>query len=721
MYIRFRIKDKGLQTSHSQQEQPRGYIHTRWLLGLVLACACALIHAQVIHTIAGGATGDGGPAIGAQLNFPHDVAADSAGNVYIADTSNNRIRKLATNGTITTVAGNGSSGFSGDGGAATSAALVFPEGMYADASGNLYIADSGNHRIRKLATDGTITTVAGNGTVGYSGDGGPATSAAIALPRKVIVDDASGAMYIIDGSNAVIRKVSTNGTITTIAGNGTYGYSGDGGPATNAQLADLEGLAIDAAGNLYISDNFNSVGRIRRIATDGIITTVAGGGAGGLGDGGPATSAKLTHPTGLTIDATDNLFIADMYASRVRRVAPDGTITTVAGDGSYGYTGDGGLATDASLASPTGVAVDPAGNLYVIDVAVSVVRKVASDGGITTVAGSNYSGDAGPATDAALYSPSGVTVDGIGNTYIADTSNNRIRKLAPNGTITTIAGNGAHGYAGDGGPATSAALSYPESVAIDQAGNLYIAAGSSVRKVAPDGSISTFAGSGSEKGYSGDGGPATSAKLASPGGVSVDMAGHIYIADTVNNRIRMVDASGTITTVAGNGTAGYSGDDGAATSAQLNYPRDVSVDITGSIYIADTLNNRVRKLDSSGTITTVAGNGSYGSSGDGDPATNAELARPRGVAVDTLGKLYIADAENQRIRLVGLDGIIMTVAGNGKAGYAGDGSLATDAQLNSPHQVAVDTAGDIYIADRNNNRIRKVSPDEIFKDGFEWP
>lgn len=339
--------------------------------------------------------------------------------------------------------------------------------------------------------------------------------------------------------------LTQNYLISTIAGTGVANYSGDGGPAASARLNAPGGVAVDAAGNLYIADTHNQ--RIRKVTTDGVITTVAGTGVVGYsGDEGPATSAQLNTPNGLSIDAEGNLYIADTYNNTIRKVATDGVITTVAGTGGFGYSGDGGQATSAQLKSPNGVAVDAAGNLYITDSTNHRIRKVTPDGIITTVAGTGvagYSGDEGPAISAQLSAPRGVAIDVAGNLYIADINNQRIRKVATDGTITTVVGTGAVGYSGDGGPATSAQLSYIEG-----------------------------------------------------GVVSVDMSGNLYIADTSNQRIRKVTTDGTITTIAGTGGFGYSGDGGQATSAKINYPVGVTVDASGNLYITDNGNNRIRKL-----------------------------------------------------------------------------------------------------------------------------
>ena len=338
----------------------------------------------------------------------------------------------------------------------------------------------------------------------------------------------------------------------------------------------------------------------------------------------------------------------------------------------------------------------------------TTVRQEPANGTISTVAGNGspgYSGDGGAATSAEIMNPAGVAVDSAGNLYIADASNYRIRKVAANGVISTVAGNGNPGYSGDGGPATSATMMHPAAVAVDVAGNLYIAdsGNSSIRKVAVSDTISTVAGGGiagysggSSGGYSGDGGPATDASLDYPSGVATDLAGNLYIADTYNQRIRKVAVDGTISLVAGNGNAGYSGDGAAASNATLYYPAGVTVDSAGALYIADSANHRVRKVAASGVISTVAGNGSPGYSGDGGPATMAMLMHPAGVAVDAAGNLYIADSSNNRVREVAADGTISTVAGDG----------ARNVSLYDPSSVALDPAGNLFIADAYNQLIR---------------
>jgi uncharacterized protein (TIGR03437 family) len=574
--------------------------------------------------------------------------------------------------------------------AALSAPLGPVGGVAIDPQGNVYAADSDNNVVVRISPNGVLTVVAGNGTVGFSGDGGPAISASLNSPTGLAIDSA-GNLYFDDTNNSRVRKVS-GGTITTVAGNGIAGFSGDGVSATSASLNNPLGVAADSAGNLYIADTNNN--RIRKVS-GGTITTVAGNGIANFsGDGGPATSASLNTPSGVATDSAGNLYIADSTNGRIRKVS-GGTITTAEGNGSDYPTG---VAVDSAgnlYFARRGVAVDSAGNLYF---ARNNGIQMSSGGQSTTVAGNGayrFSGDGGPAVGASLNAPLGAAVDSVGNLYFADTNNNRIRKVS-GGTITTVAGNGTVGFSGDGGPATSASLNFPQGVAVDSAGNLYIADTNNhvIRKVS-GGTITTVAGELRDTQFDYFG-PCCSF----PKAVAIDSAGNLYIADSGNLRVRKV-SGGTETTVAGNGTVGFSGDGGPATMASLS-PIGVAVDSSGNLYIADFDNSRVRKV-SGGTITTVAGNGISGFSGDGGSATSASLLYPSGVAVDSAGNLYIADDRIQKVS----GGTITTVAGNGNQRFSGDGGPAVSASL-SPFGVAVDSVGNVYFSDNGNNRIRVV-------------
>ena len=659
----------------------------------------------VISTVAGGAPPPTpAPGVNVSVGNPVGDATDAAGNLYFS--SLNCIFKLDLHGVVTRVAGTSRVGYSGDGGAATLAELSFPNGLAVDGTGNIFFADTGNSRVRRIS-NGIITTVAGTGFAGYSGDGNPAANATLYDPTAVAVDG-QGNLFIADSNNNVIRKVATNGIISTLAGTGTAGYSGDGGSATSAQLSRPQYVAVDGQGNVYFSDTGNN--RVRKISANGMISTLAGTGVAGFsGEGGPAANAELQNAQGVAVDGSNDVFIMD--ANRVRKVSAAGIITTVGGTGVNGSSGDGGPALNAQINGSYGLAVDTAGNLFIADYYSLSIREISANGIINTVAGTGllFSGDNGAAPSAQFGSITGIAVDGSGNLFIAD--NSRLRKVTPNGIVTTVAGTGVCCGPGASGVAATSTDVSPERVAVDGSGNIFFSDFFSVvHKVSTSGIITTVAGNGNA-GFSGDGGPAISAQLANPpGGVAVDASGNLYIADANNNRVRKVSTSGIITTVAGNGASGFAGDGGQATSAQLSQPQGVAVDSSGNLYIADSNNNRVRKVSvSTGVITTLAGNGAGGQSGDGGQATNAQLQYPEGVAVDGQGDVFIADSANYHIREVTPGGVISTVAGS-NYGYSGDCGLAASAQLASPADVAVDGSGHVFIADSGNNAVRRLQP-----------
>jgi trimeric autotransporter adhesin len=355
------------------------------LLAVFCLCSAPLLPQTPgnIQTIAGAGapafSGDGGPAIAASLNVAVDVSADGNGNLFIADQYNHRIREITPDGTITTIAGTGAPGFSGDGGPATAAQLNTPTGVHADGAGNIYIGDVANQRIRKIDPSGIITTVAGNGVKGYGGDGGPATSASLYNGARITIDP-SGNLLIADQSNHRIRSVSPDGTISTLAGNGagtpaTGAFSGDGGPATNASLNNPTAIAVDSSGVVYFADQFNQ--RLRKITPDGVITTIAGSGAPGFsGDGQSAIAASLNYPGGLAVDSAGNVYVNDDLNYRTRRIDTNGVITTVAGSGAIAFSGDGGPATSASLNGNFGITIDTLGNLYIADSLNNRIREV---------------------------------------------------------------------------------------------------------------------------------------------------------------------------------------------------------------------------------------------------------------------------------------------------------------------------------------------------------
>ncbi|PZF71893.1 NHL domain-containing protein [Taibaiella soli] len=674
-----------------------------------------LVSAQNISTFAGGL--GAGNAANISVTSPNAVAVDAAGNAYVTDGGNSIIRKITPAGIATVIAGTGTPGYNGDGGLAQNAQLNGPNGITIDPAGNIYVADYYNYRVRRIdAVTGIITSVAGTGTSGYNNDNIPANTAQLKSPAGVALDTA-GNIYIAEASGYRIRKITVStGIITTIAGVGTSGNTGDGAAATLAKLNTPRSISVDIAGNVYIADNGNY--KIRRVdVVTGNISTIAGIGTNGsAGDGAAATLAQV-NPMGVVVDANNNVYIADNNNHKIRKIdGTTGIITTISGTGTALSTGDGGLASLAQVNSPRGLTRTASGSMYIAEYGGNRVRVIdGSSGIITTLAGNgnySYGGDGGLPVNSQLSGPVGVSTDGAGNVYISDQGNKKVRKATHSTNIIDgFAGTGVQGASGDGGLAVAAQLNLMGGTAVDANGNTYIADWNNhkIRKVdAVTGNISTIAGTGGT-GFTGDGGQATAANLYNPNSVAI-LGNFLYIADGSNQVIRQVDLStGIIGTVAGTGgIGGLTGDGGPATSAKLNTPSGVAVDTAGNIYIADYGNHKIRKVSrASGIITTIAGTGTGGFSGDSSLATAAQIKHPRGLAVDINNNLYIADVDNNRVRKIdAITGKIYTIAGNGTAGFSGDGGLPKAASLNAPYGVAVDAAGNFYVADQNNNRVR---------------
>lgn len=613
------------------------------------------------------------------------ISSDSVGNIYfVADDSVFEDQ----NGMLVRIAGNSRAGFSGDTGAAAAAQLYSPAGIALDNSGNLYISDSVNNRIRKVVlSTGVITTFAGTGIAGYGGDNGPAANAILNNPQSIAIDLA-GNLYIADSGNNVIRKIS-NGNITTIAGTGFPGNGGIGQVATTAMLNKPMGVAVDGALNVYIADSGNNrileFPQVGNPLQSGIIVPIAGNGiANFAGDNGPATASSLNNPTQVAVDSTGGIYVNDFNNGRVRKFTLNGNITTVP-------------ATVGVVRTPTGIAVDPNVNFYVSDSTSAQLFRV-TPSGISAIAGNGQRynlGDGAAATSAQLVQPQGLAVD-VNGLYIADRGEARVRKIN-SGVISSLP--------------VAANITGPAGVAVDASSNFYIAdaSGNQVLKVPPAGAPFAIAGN-QQPGSAGDNGPAALAQLNQPNDVVLDSAGNIYIADTGNNKIRKVTvATGIITTIAGTGAASFGGDTGVATNAQLNQPTGLAVDSLGNVYVADTGNNRIREITPAGIITTIAGNGNNSSSGDSGLATAASISSPHGIAIDTNGNLYITDFSS-RLRKVSPSGIIITIAGNGTAGYSGDNGPAVNAQLATPWGVTVDTSFNVYVSDVNEQAVRVLQP-----------
>jgi sugar lactone lactonase YvrE len=626
------------------------------------------------------------PATGpvARFSVLEGAAVDASGTVYVADTANHRIRKVTLDGAVTTLAGGSTSG-SADG-AGAEARFKTPRGLAVDASGTVYVADTGNHRIRKVTPAGVVTTLAG-GVSGFWDDAG--TSARFNGPRSLAVG-ASGVVYVADTDNYVIRRVTPEGVVTTLAGRGTRGYVDDRG--ASAAFGLPTGVAVDASGMVYVADPFNQV--IRKVTPDGAVSTLAGDGNPGYVDG-PGGSARFSSPFGVAVDAVGMVYVADSGNHRLRKVTPAGDVTTLAGDGTASHVD--GPGANARFNSPRGLAVDAVGTVYVADTPNHRLRKVSAEGDVSTVAGFVQGYAEGSAGAPPFLDPNGLAVDASGALYVVEFSNHQIRKVTPEGDITTLAGDGTFGTRD--GPGASAQFASPVYVAVNAAGTVYVADSGyhRIRKVTPEGLVTTFAGG--SLGYKDDTG--TSAQFSSPRGLALDAAGVLYVADSINHCIRKVTPEGVVTTLAGS-SSGYK--DGTGTSAQFSSPWGVAVDAGGTVYVADTNNHRIRKVTPEGEVTTLAGSSpGY----KDDTGTSAQFYFPRSLGVNAAGILYVADTQNHRIREVTPEGVVSTLAG-GNQGY-GDGP-GTSARFSLPFGVALDSAGRVYVADRSNKLIRRITP-----------
>ena len=666
----------------------------------------------VVTTLTGSA-GQSGSADGtnnlALFDYPSSVAVDSAGNVYVADSGNNTIRKVTSDGVVTTLAG--SAGQTGSTDGTNSLALFnYPSGVTVDSAGNLYVADSGNNTIRKVTGDGVVTTLAGSAGQAGSMDGA-GSGARFYYPSGVAVDS-MGNVYVADLDNNNIRKVTSMGTVTTLAGLAQFDHFGTpiGGSAdgtgTNALFNYPSDVAVDNAGNVYVTDTFNST--IRKITSGGVVTTLTGSaGLSGSADG-TNNRALFNYPSGLAVGSAGNLYVADTDNNTIRKVTINGVVTTLAG--SAGQAGSADVTgSEVRFNGPIGIGVDSAGNIFVADTGNNTIRKVTINGVVTTQAGSaGQTGSMDGTNNTARFSsPTGVAVDSLGNKYIADTGNSTIRKVSSGGVVTTLAGSSGQTGSTDGTNST-ALFKNPSGVAVDSAGNVYVAdtGNSTIRKVSSGGVVTTLAGSSGQTGST-DGTNST-ALFKNPSGVAVDSAGNVYVADTGNKTVRQVTSSGVVTTLAG--AAGLSGSvDGTNSTARFAYPYGITADSGDNLYVTDSFNFNIREVTSNGVVTTLAGSAGQFGSVDGT-GTAARFFVPAGVAVDGAGNLYVTDSGNSTIRMVTSNGVVTTLAGSaGQSGSADDPINA--ARYFSPYGTAVDNSGNVYVADTYNSTIRKVTTD----------
>jgi len=684
----------------------------QWRVLALGAALCLDVLAQssaiFIETIAGAATFDNRQARQTPLVQPEAVWVAPNGDLFISD--GNFVVRRVRNGISTIVAGGGAVIDNSLPIPGTSANFDYPNGLAGAPNGDLYISDVNHNRIQRLNSNGTIVTVVGKGTPGFSGDGGRGTFAELQSPAALALS-LTGDLFIADKDNAVIRKYNIQtGIISTYAGTpGQFGYSGDGRPAVLAKLGSVQSLAVDSLGNLYLGDTqYDDAGkeaesRVRIITPAGIIDTFAGAGpVGDTGDNGPAKLAKITGIFGMAVDSAGNLYIADSTNARIRVVNRAGVISAYAGRSTPVNPGAENLpATDVYLNSPGAIALDAAGNLFIPEQTGELVRRVdARTKIITTVAGTSDPYDNRQAAEAPINHPTSVATDKFGNIYIADGGHYRIRKIdAKTKLISTIAGDGKWAQAVD---ATANSLGGTLAISVDPQNRLLIADRyeSLVRVVDLNtGVMKTLI---DLKEYDSE-----------PTGVAADELGYVYISDWWADQVYELAPNGDLTIVAGveydpNAVDRYTGDGGLGWKATINGPQGLAIDTKGRLLICDTQNHVVRVLDlSTYIINTFAGDGYDNSDYDTYPAVQASMRSPFAVAADTYGWVYIADSVADQVRIVTDEGIMYTAGGGNGRGFAGDNGLAILAQFHKPRGVAVSDT-DILVADSFNYKIRRL-------------
>jgi sugar lactone lactonase YvrE/CO dehydrogenase/acetyl-CoA synthase epsilon subunit len=651
-----------------------------------------------VSTIAGSGTSgfSDGSTASPKFYSPTGIAMAASGNMYIADSQNHCIRKITASGYVTTFAGSGVAGFLN--GAANVAQFNIPYSIAVDASENVYVTESTSYAVRKITQAGVVSTLAGKETTSGFLDA-QGTNALFAGPKGLTVDS-SGNIYVADANNNRIRKITSSGTVTTVAGDGTAGFLD--GQGTAAKFNNPVGVAVTSSGVIYVSDALNN--RIRAISNTGLVSTFAGSGSTGLVNG-QGTAAQFNTPRAITVDSSGNIYLVDYNNNRIRKITNTGSVTTLSGTGAFGAVN--GVGTIATFKYPEGIAVDASGNSFVADVTNNCIRKITGTGDTSTYAGTAVRGleNGQSGTMAMFNSPIAVAVTSTGITYVIDDFNSCIRKVTSNGVVSTFVGNIATGYV-DGQGAT-AYFNNPKGMVVDAAGNIYVADtfNNRIRKVTSAGIVTTIAGDGTAGYLDGQG---TVAKFNNPYGLTIDNAGNIYVADTKNHRIRKISASGAVTTVAGYILSGFA--DGAPTVARFKNPQSITIDnATGILYVADTTNNRIRKIATDGTVSTFAG--SFAGYQD-DQGTAAYFNTPGGIARDASGNFYIGDYYNSVVRKISSTGLVSTYAGSGSSEY-NDG-IGNVASFYFPVGVTTDASGDVYVADSYTQRIRKITSVEPY-------
>ena len=672
-------------------------VHEGWIRAFGPVEETSRPPSYVIRSVAGSTdVADGVPAVEAALFGPCAVAIDSGGDLFVADSRNQRIRKVDASGVISTFAGTGDWGYGGDGGRATQARLSFPCGLALDSAGNLYVSDVENHRVRRIeAATGVISTFAGSGEPGFRSDGDLAIKARLTLPTGVAVDPA-GAVYVADSGNNRVRWIDASGVIRTLRGRRLSQYAADGSPAQASRFGGW-GVAVGRSGSVYVAEPKRR--RVSRLdIPTGVLTTLASSFDRGYeGDGGPSTWTRLVYPQGVAADMADNVYIADPLGSRVHRIdSVTGRITTLPATTPRRA---GGLVVQTGWGSPRGVAADVTGDLYVTDSTGHRVRMMsASTGDVTTLAGTGDWSDGwtgGPAAQARFASPVAPVLDAGGNLFFVDS--NRVWRLDTAGTVSVFAGTGEPRFGGDGGLATASSLRSPRALAIDAAGNIYVGECGRVRRIDAVGTITTIAGSGRRSVLLEDRVAALAAELHCIESLAVDGLGNVYLLESENgillDYVLRIDSEGSMSVFAGKRWPFLPSDTGPDYEIRLSRPTDLAVDSAGNVYVADSGNNRVVRIDvSSRSIATIL---------------DARHYRPRTVAVDEFENVFVGGGN--QIRLIDAGGTVSVIAGTGLGGFSGDGKPAVTAEL-SVSGIAIASNGVVWFTDPSSRRIRVLEP-----------
>jgi sugar lactone lactonase YvrE len=642
-------------------------------------------------TLAGAASigSTDGPGGVARFQTPRGVAVDRTGNVYVADTVNHTIRKITPAGIVSTLAGTPGMSTLGrtdaellpiDG---TGAAAVFtnPEGIAVDDSGTLYVADKLISTIRKISPAGVVTTWAGTPRVGGSVDG-TGSAARFYIPGGVAVDSA-GNVYVAEWVTHIIRKITPAGVVSTLAGLADTSGSADG-PGGTARFFQPRYVTVDRAGNVFVSDAINCT--IRKISPEGVVSTFAGtAGSGGAVDGAGGT-ARFSYPSGIAVDPAGNLYVADSGNNLIRKITPAGIVSTLAGAAGIAGSADG-VGAAARFRGPSGLAVDAAGTVYVADESDNTIRQISPAGEVTTLAGLGLDNSLG-STDgtgrAARFNVLASAAMGPqGELYAADPLNATIRKITPAGVVSTLAGSAGHSGRVDG-TGSAARFYIPSGVAVDNAGTVYVtdSGNNTIRKVTPAGIVSTLAGTAAV--YGSADGTGADAQFFYPYAIAADAAGTLYVTEIGNYAIRKITPAGVVTTLAG--AAGQPGSaDGTGRDARFRSPESITVDATGNVYVSDMGNNAIRKITPAGVVTTL-------------PAT---AFAPGTITVDGAGNLFVADST---IRKITPAGEVSTLAGLNQTTGSADG-MGREVRFNDPRGIALDAAGNLYVT--SDSTVRK--------------